>query len=123
MKLLDNLTLLKGAKQKKSAGGKTPEGKVKAQIRDLLDKYGAYTVMPATWGFGASGVPDFLVCFQGKFIGIEAKSNKTTHPLTKIQQRNLQNIAKAGGIALVVDEDSITDLNNLLDKLRYDSIK
>ena len=49
----------------------TPERRVKTQVRKVLDKLGAYYVMPVTGGYGNSGAPDFLVCLQGRFIGIE----------------------------------------------------
>ena len=58
----------------------TPEGKVKKSVRQVLDRLGAYYVMPVTGGYGRQGAPDFLVCYRGKFYGIECKANggKTT---------------------------------------------
>ena len=54
----------------------TPEGKVKKGVRQVLDGLGAYYVMPVTGGYGKQGAPDFLVCYQGKFFGIETKAGK-----------------------------------------------
>ena len=54
----------------------TPEVKVKKQIRKLLDELGVYYAMPIGTGYGNSGVPDFLVCANGVFIGVEAKAGK-----------------------------------------------
>jgi pantoate kinase len=54
----------------------TPEAKVKKQIRKILDTTRCYYAMPVGSGFGNSGVPDFLVCHQGTFVGIEAKAGK-----------------------------------------------
>ena len=48
----------------------TPEVKVKKQIRKILDELGVYYAMPIGTGYGNSGVPDFLVCAGGKFVGI-----------------------------------------------------
>ena len=81
----------------------TPEGKVKAAVKQYLDSIGAYWVMPATGGFGRSGVPDFLVCWRGMFVGVETKAPgkiKNTHPL---QAREIESIGMAGGRAVVVD--------------------
>lgn len=48
----------------------------------------------------SSGVPDLLACVHGKFIGIEVKTpNGQT---TKIQDYQIDQINKSGGIALVV---------------------
>jgi Holliday junction resolvase len=89
----------------------TPEGKVKAKVVKALKAMGAYFCMPVTGGFGASGVPDILVCYQGRFIAIECKAGKGK--VTALQQSNLESIEKAGGIALVIAEaqaDSITEI-------------
>ena len=58
-----------------------------------------------------SGVPDILVCYQGRFIAIECKAGKGR--VTALQQSNLESIEKAGGVALVVTEaqaDSVTEI-------------
>lgn len=51
----------------------TPEGKVKADIKKWLKDRGAYFFMPVQTGYGATTL-DFLVCLNGRFIGIEAKA-------------------------------------------------
>jgi hypothetical protein len=90
----------------------TPEAKVKAKVKAALDKYGVYYFMPATHGYGSSGVPDIIVCMQGRFIGIEckAKGNKPT----ALQMRNLVAIATSG-IAIIVDETGIGAFQSLID--------
>jgi hypothetical protein len=42
----------------------TPEGRVKAKVKDVLKAVGAYYVMPVTSGYGSSGAPYFLVCME-----------------------------------------------------------
>ena len=71
----------------------TPEGKVKKGVRQVLDKLGAYYVMPVTGGYGVQGAPDFLVCFKGRFIGIETKAGK--NQLTLLQEKNLRDAEKS----------------------------
>jgi len=83
----------------------TPEGKVKKQVRLVLDRLGAYYVMPVTGGYGKQGAPDFLVCYQGKFFGIETKAGKGK--TTALQEMNLKHIRDAGVVALVVYEDDV----------------
>lgn len=116
--ITEHLTAMGSSKTQKRSSSKTPEGKVKQRVREVLQEFKAYTVMPATWGYGASGVPDFIVCYESMFIGIEVKSNKTSHPLTPLQQRNIQEIRRAGGYALVVDESNIDELRDLLTEIR-----
>lgn len=59
---------------------------------------------PTTGGYGKSGVPDIVVCIEGKFIGIECKANGNKP--TALQLKNLNAIVTAGGYAFVVDESS-----------------
>lgn len=86
----------------------TPERKVKVLVRTILETVGAYYVMPVTGGYGNSGAPDYLVCHKGKFIGIECKAGNNKP--TALQERNLSQILKAGGDALVVTENNVEQL-------------
>ena len=95
--------------------GMTPEGKVKKKVRTTLDLMDAYWAMPMGTGFGHSGVPDFLICFQGKFIGIECKANGNKP--TALQEKHLRDIREHGGVALIVDETNVDDLSNILKEL------
>ena len=90
----------------------TPEGKVKARVKVILKELGAYYTMPVTGGFGTSGAPDFLVCLKGNFVGIECKAGKGKP--TALQEKNLHDIAQAGGQALVINEDNVLDLQREL---------
>jgi pantoate kinase len=90
----------------------TPEAKVKARIKRVLAEVGAYYAMPVGTGLGNSGVPDFLVCFRGKFIGIEAKAGGRRP--TALQEKHLNDIRVAGGTALVIDETNVENLKELL---------
>jgi pantoate kinase len=89
----------------------TPEAKVKAKVKKFLIDIGAYYAMPVGTGFASSGVPDFLICKQGLFYGIECKANGGKP--TALQLKHLEDIRKAGGVALVVDESNIDQLKEL----------
>ena len=91
--------------------GSTPEAAVKKKIRQILDSAGAYYAMPVGSAYGKSGVPDFLVCYRGKFIGIEAKAGKNT--TTALQDRELATIVQAGGVALIVNENDLGQLQEV----------
>jgi Holliday junction resolvase len=94
---------------------KTPEAKVKDSIKKLLVKHDVYYFMPATGGFGKSGVPDFVCCFKSKFLAIEAKAGggKTT----ALQDREINAIRMHGGHAMVVNEDNLETLEFLIKAL------
>ena len=91
----------------------TPEAKVKKKIVAVLKEHGAYYFYPVTGGFGRSGVPDIIVSHRGRFIGIECKAGKNKP--TPLQEKNLQDIEVAGGIAMVVNEDNIADVKKCLE--------
>lgn len=90
----------------------TPESKVKAKVKKVLNEIGAYYTMPVTSGYGNSGVPDFLICHGGKFYGIECKANGGKP--TALQLKHHDDIRKAGGIALVIDETNVENLRKEL---------
>ncbi len=90
----------------------TPEAKVKAKIRAALKERNIYYAMP----IGSGGVPDFLCCVNGRFLGIEAKANGGKP--TALQEKNMRDIRAAGGTALVVDETNLNAMIELLQKLQ-----
>ena len=90
----------------------TPEAKVKKKVVEQLKKIKAYYFYPMTHGYGRSGVPDIVGCFESLFFGIECKA-KGSKP-TALQQKNLDEITKAGGIALVIDEHNVDQVIELI---------
>lgn len=84
----------------------TPEGKVKVAVKKYLDGIGAWYCMPATGGFGKSGVPDFVVCWRGMFLGVETKAPGKAGNTTALQNREICGIRAAGGRAVVCDSVS-----------------
>ena len=90
----------------------TPERKVKEKVRKVLADLNAYYAMPIGTGYGNAGVPDFLVCYEGRFIGIECKAqgNKPT----ALQLKNFKDIESAGGTVWLIDESNVDSLLTLL---------
>jgi len=97
----------------------TPEAKVKKKVRTVLEKCGAYYAMPVTGGYGASGVPDFLICIKGRFIAVEAKAG--TNKPTALQVSNMKRIEDAGGLAIVINEHNVDQLETILRGMSYES--
>lgn len=92
----------------------TPEAKVKQSVKKLLAAYEdmVWYCMPVGGLIGRSGIPDFLVCCNGQFIAIETKAGKGKP--TALQKLELERIAGAGGISLVINESNLNDLENVL---------
>ena len=93
------------------------EKKVKEKVKKILKKLDCYYCMPATGGYGASGVPDIIGCFKGRFLAIECKSDGNKP--TELQKKHLSDISKAKGQALVIDETNIDMLESYILKSIY----
>lgn len=93
----------------------TPEKKVKDQVVRLLKKWDVYYFFPATHGYGRSGVPDIICCYNGKFLAIECKAggNKST----TLQLKEQEAIRAAGGCAIVIKEDNIELVRVVLEEM------
>lgn len=84
----------------------TPEGKVKNKIKDYLKSIDAWYYMPVSNGMGRVGCPDILVCYKGLFMAFEVKAPGKRKNTTPNQDREIEWIASANGLALVVDDVS-----------------
>ena len=93
----------------------TPEKKVKEKIKQILKARGAVYCMPMGTGYGSAGVSDFIVCYKGYFIAIEAKAGKGT--TTALQDKWLNEVSEAGGISLIINEGNIDEVGFLLDSI------
>jgi pantoate kinase len=83
----------------------TPEGKVKARLKNFFKEQDIYYAMPVGTGYGNSGVPDFLCCMNGRFVAVETKANGGL--ATALQIKHLREIESCGGVSWVVQEDNI----------------
>ena len=97
----------------------TPEAKVKKKVVAILKQLGAYYFYPVTGGYGKSGVPDVVGCYRGKFFGIECKAGKNKP--TPLQQKNLDDITKEGGLAYVINEDNVNLVEVVIQKLNSEA--
>lgn len=92
----------------------TPEGRTKEAIKKWLKKHYIWYFMPVSNGMGMHGIPDFICCWQGRFIAIEAKAPGKRNNVSPKQQVQIDAIQKAGGYAAIVD-----DIDQLLGVLEH----
>lgn len=60
--------------------------------------------------YGTAGIPDIIVCYKGRFCGLEAKVGRNQP--TKLQTVTIKQIHKAGGTAAVVR--SVDDVRTVI---------
>lgn len=97
----------------------TPEKKVKDKVRKILTESGAFHFMPATHGYGTSGVPDIVGCYKGRMFAIECKAGDNKP--TALQMKNLAAISGAGGYTEIVNETNIDAVGALLARIARDA--
>lgn len=82
---------------------KTPEGRVKAAVKKLFDEKKIWYYQPVQNGMGRVGIPDFICCYQGRFLAVETKAPGRVNDVTPNQHFVLQEIREHGGFSVVVD--------------------
>jgi Holliday junction resolvase len=90
----------------------TPEGKVKARVKKTLDELGIYHFSPYQAGMGRAGIPDIICCYNGLFVAIECKAGKGK--TTALQDREINAIRTAKGLAFIINEENMNNLKELL---------
>lgn len=91
----------------------TPEKKVKNAVVKQLKELGAYYFYPVTGGYGASGVPDIVGCYYGRFFAFECKAGKNKP--TPLQQKNIDQIEAMKGIVAVINEENMHEVRCILE--------
>ena len=93
---------------------------VKERIKKVLKKLDIWFFMPSANVFGRRGIPDFVCCMLGMFIGIEAKREDTgAKGLSPTQVIESRGILKNAGVYMVVwNEDTLETMEKKLRKIR-----
>ena len=80
----------------------TPEARIKKEIVAYLKSLGdkCWWAPYVQNGYGKNGVPDYLVCYRGRFLALEVK--KEGGKPTPWQTHQIEAIAEAGGVVEVV---------------------
>ncbi len=94
----------------------TPEGKVKASVRKILDEFGVYYFSPAANGYGRVGIPDIICCVNGRFLAIECKAGGGT--TTALQERELNAIRLAGGVSILVNGGTVSAIQTIITAMK-----
>ena len=76
------------------------EAGLQLRIRMALEEAGAWVYTTHGEPMGRVGAPDFLVCWRGRFLGLEVK--RAGNVPTRAQLRQMELIRKAGGVSAVV---------------------
>jgi Holliday junction resolvase len=94
----------------------TPEKKVKDAVAKILKGNNVYYFAPASNGMGRAGIPDIICCVDGMFLAIECKAGKGK--TTALQDREIAAVKAAKGMAIVVNEENLADVQAGIDLLR-----
>lgn len=88
------------------------------RIKKYLEKNGCWFIKFFANAYTSSGVPDLLVCCNGRFVGIEVKQENGKSSL--LQKVHLLKIKQAGGIGILAYPSGYEDLKKLIDNLLKD---
>jgi hypothetical protein len=97
----------------------TPEGKVKAKVRDIFRAFDlAYCHVPGS-AYGTGGVGDYICCVNGIYLEVEVKSleSKGKGKQTELQKIRCKEVLEAKGYYVVVNEDRLDALEQLIGAL------
>ena len=91
------------------------EGQLTLKMKKHLISRGAYAEVIWGGGFQASGIPDILASYKGRFLGLEVKLDYNKP--SKIQEVKLEWINRSGGIGRVVRSvDEVEEVLATIDK-------
>ena len=83
------------------------------RVSRYLTRHGAYWIKTHGGQYGRVGIPDFIVCYRGKFAAIEDKTE--TGKVSKMQAYEMDRVRIAGGQAIVAR--SIEDVTTLIEEM------
>ena len=94
----------------------TPEGKIKAKVREILAEHGVYLFQPVQWGMGATGLDFHCVAPpDGKALFIETKAPGKVP--TARQEVLIAKLRKMGAKVFVISNDvTLAELKRWLDE-------
>lgn len=94
---------------------KTPEGKWKDRVKDVLTRHDCYQYWPVPTGYGKRAL-DCFVCHYGRFLVVETK--RVGKDLTPFQKITRDEMVAAGAIVLRVrDEGELQALEQTLSEI------
>lgn len=97
-------------------GKMTCEDHVKREVKKIFKHYGCWYFMPYMAGRGRVGIPDFIANVAGQFLAVETKF--AARPATENQKNEIKDIKDTGGIAVIINEDGLDNLETLVRQLK-----
>lgn len=94
------------------------EKQIENKIKGYLKSKGVWHVKYFANSFTPVGIPDVLACCNGKFVAIEVKNE--TGKTSPLQDYHLEEIAKSGGIGLVVRPQNFEEFKEVIEELLND---
>ena len=90
------------------------EKDVKKEIKKVLAEFPSevFHFMPVPTGYGVQGIPDFVCCVNGYFVGIEAKFGKNKE--SAWQKKQGAAIQAACGLYLVINDKNVGELRGTI---------
>lgn len=92
------------------------EKQFEQKVKQFLKQQGCWYLKTWSNGIQRQGVPDLLICCNGKFLGVELKANNG-HP-SELQLWNIRKICEAGGVGLVLYPDQFEWFKNLIKEIK-----
>lgn len=87
----------------------TPEGKVKARVKRVLNSFGAtYFEMPVPTGYGKSGL-DFSCCVNGRALFIETKA-PGENPTPRQRETMTKQLSAGASVFIISGEEGLCAL-------------
>ena len=81
-------------------------------MKAFLKERGCWALKTWSNGVQRQGIPDLLVCCNGFFVGVELKAEKGRP--SDLQVWNIEEIRKAGGIAIVLYPDQFERFKDMI---------
>lgn len=88
------------------------EKRFEIQVKKWLKEHNAWFVKTWSNGTQRAGLPDLIICWKGRFIGIELKAENGR--ASELQKYELEQIRKAGGVGLILKPSGFEELKNFL---------
>ena len=82
------------------------------KVKQFLKERGCWVLKTWSNGIQRQGIPDLLVCCNGFFVGVELKAEKGRP--SDLQLWNINEIRKAGGIAIVLYPDKFEQFKDMI---------
>lgn len=91
------------------------ENSITKKIKDYLGSRQHWLVKYFANCYTKCGVPDILACVNGRFVGIEVKTDK--NKMSKIQEYQAEKIKESGGYHFCVKPSNFEDFKKAIEEI------